>query len=213
MKLFAVTISAGVLFVSTGLGATLGTYEFKPSSSAVPALANGTFGSATLVGLNNVSSFGVLGLSGFTTGNSDLGQFVQLTISPDPGYTLTITGFQWNSSRSDNGPTSVYLRFFEGTNPANNDSALNAAIFHPTLTPTQVTYNLSGGVRSTEDGFTLRIYGFSAGDSSGTLSFENLSVFGSITGSSIPVVPEPGTASLALAGLALVGLKHLRRSR
>jgi hypothetical protein len=212
MKSFAVTISAGVLFASTGLGATLGTYEFTSSSSEVPTVANGTFGAATLVGLNNLSSSGVLGLSGFTTGNSDLGQFVQFTIRPDAGYTLTINGFQWNSFRSSEGPTSAYLRLFAGTNPANNDPALNAAFYHPTESPTQITYNLGGSGRSSDDGLTLRIYGFSAGNPSGTLSFENLAVFGAITGSSI-VVPEPATVSLALAGLALFGLKHVRRSR
>jgi hypothetical protein len=214
MKSFAVTISAGVLFASTGLGATLGTYEFASSSSESPTVANGTLGSATMVGLNDVSTPGFLGLSGFTTsGTSDLGQFVQFTFSPNPTYTLTITGFQWNSSRDAQGPQSVYLRLFDGTNPANDDVAIRAAAYQPGTSPATITYNFSGGGTSSDDGFTLRLYGFSAGAASGTLSIDRLTVFGEITGSSIPVVPEPGTASLALCGLALIGAKKLRRSR
>jgi hypothetical protein len=214
MKSFAVTVSAGVLFASTGLGATLGTYEFNSSSSEAPSVANGTLGSANLVGLNDVSTAGFLGLSGFTTsGSSDLGQFVQFTFSPDPTYTLTLTGFQWTSSRDAQGPQSVYLRLFEGTNPANEDVAVRAAAYQPGTSPSTITYNFSGGGNSSEDGFTLRIYGFSAGAASGTLAIDRLTVFGEITGSSIPVVPEPGTASLALGGLALLGAKALRRRR
>jgi hypothetical protein len=211
MKRIAVTVSAAVLVLTnTGWSATLGTYEFAASSSEVPTVANGSFSFATVVGLNDISSPGHLGLSGFTTGNSDLGQYVQFTIAPDPGYTLTMTGFQWTASRDSQGPQSVYFRLFEGTNPANNDPALHAVTYKQGTSAMTLTYPSAA---SSEDGLTLRLYGFSAGSSSGTLSLERLSLFGEIGQTALPPVPEPGTAALVLAGAGLYALRRVRKNR
>lgn len=210
MKLIVVTASAAVALATTGWSATLGTYEFATSSSETPTVANGSFGFATVVGLNDISAPGHLGLSGFTTGNSDLGQYVQFTISPDPGYTLTMTGFQWTASRDSQGPQSVYFRLFEGTNPANNDPALHAVTYKQSTSEMTLTYPAAA---SSEDGLTLRLYGFSAGSSGGTLRLERLSIFGEISQTPLPPVPEPGTASLVLAGAGLYALRRFRKDR
>jgi MYXO-CTERM domain-containing protein len=174
------TVTAGS--VSSGAGLSTLTYaEGNPSAGKALSASSWTVG-------------------GFNAAGND---YVEFTVGPKAGFTLSLTGVELDSRRSGTGPANWQLRSSvdsfaaglgsgspgNGVWTANQNVALNGAFAA-----------LAGGV-------TFRVYGYNATGSSGTLRLDNLEVFGVIT-----PVPEPVDLGLA-AALGVCGFVLIRRRR
>ena len=164
--------------------------------SSVAANATGT----ALARVNGVATTGTPCGTGFssasftstTTYSSTLGA-IQVTCTPNTGYTLNVTGFSAGLRRSSTGPADVRFAYSTngGTtwiNQGSNQSPDNAACG----TTTTGTWTTSFTVAAPAV-LMFRVYGFDASSTSGTFQILNLTINGTVTGA--PPCSVPGSLS------------------
>lgn len=114
-------------------------------------------------------------------------QAIETSVTPDPGYSLNITGFSVDLRRSATGPVYVRLAYStdggttwidQGTNQTPNNAACG--------TTTTATWTTSVSASAI---LKFRIYGFSASGTTGTMQILNLLINGavvSVAGCGVP---------------------------
>lgn len=187
--------------------ATLGTYTFPGpdpgGDTNSPTATNLTFSPFTRL---NVVSEAVSDLfrsrSWTTAGVQDTGEYVQFTVQPAIGFTLTLTDIRFDLKRSvdkaspgeKDGPLNVQVQIFEGVSLTLKGTQNYSA--------TGVSQNLLFDFPdfTTLDGevVTVRLYGWNAGHANGWLDLDSVAV----NGSTAPI-PEPSTAALLSYGFLL----------
>lgn len=218
-------------------GQTLFTYDFADvTTSSGRSSAGGSSGhlqfgnfsaTATLSANSNATGIfafgswvpgGATDQSDVFTGAPDPAEYYEFTITPDPGYSLTITGISLSAGRTATGPRQFVLRsdadayvanLAAGAVPPLSVVGGNILQFTDNATTNLVagqTFTLSGADFSDLLGArTFRLYAFNA-EGSGTLRIDDVAIMGSVS-----AVPEPATTALAAALAALAGTAAIRR--
>ncbi len=206
--LICLLISFGALRGS----AALASYTFETESS-VPTVANLTFGQFTRVnlGLDSTPVTGEFGSSAWTTGGSiNTAEYVSFTVQPAADHQFTFTDLaldtissQKKGGANHGGATRLDIRIFS------LDGLTQLAAFGMQSLPANdvsvhKTWDFSD--LTTSSGFSVRIYGWKAEDSIGSLSFDNIDINGSVT-----PVPEPANVALGIFGAGAIGVTLGRR--
>lgn len=240
MKLFQLlglcTLCAVV--AHTAAAQTLFTYTFADvttssgRSSTGGVASNVTFSSfsaSTSVAANS-SAAGVFGFATWTTGATngsntfsgsvDANRYYEFTITPQSGYTVSLSSITFDAGRSSTGPRQFVIRSSNDSYVSNISGTGSGAVSTVSGNIFQFTdnssTNLVAGQSITMSSFTnvtspltLRIFGFNAEAGTGTLRIDNLAVNGSVT-----AVPEPSTYAAMAGAVALLGVMvHRRRQR
>ena len=133
-------------------------------------------------------------VGGWNTGNFTFtGKYIQFTITPQNGYSISLSSLGFRFGRSSAGPTRVTIAcsidgFDEDTTyllDSGTVSSTNAAA----LNVFNISSNLPG---STSNPITIRIWGHNA-SSSGNLRFNNFRVFGTLTAPAPTINLSPAT--------------------
>jgi hypothetical protein len=230
MKALPILLSAAAaLSGATAPAQTVVSWNFgvaTPSlvaSSGVP-IENLTLGSVssftgqTLTVNTTSSSTGYAGASGGQSGSfaAVSGSFsagtssaFTVTLTPAPGYEVTVASVSWGTRSTSSGPTQLALR---------TSADLFAADAFTTSVATNNTWSLvdTGPLThvtgSAANPLTLRIYGYGGSSASaGNWRFDDLSVSVSMS-----AVPEPSTYAALAGACALLGAgwhRHWRRRK
>jgi hypothetical protein len=195
--------------------AALATYTFSPSETSVPTVVDLTFGSFQRQNVNQSPAAGVFQSSAWNYGSSiNTSEYVQFTISVTPGYQLKLTSLSLDVSSSASGifgltggPNNLQVSVLSGVlalGAGDNNTPLTLQSWSGIKGTTQtIAWNLPD--QTSTSGFTVRLYGWSAGIFGGTMSFDNVAVDGSVT-----PVPEPVTVAAVVFGLIFVGTGFAR---
>lgn len=196
------------------LNAQIVSYQFD-TDSLTPSSVDATVTAGPLspgAGLNpltfaegNPSSGKAVSASSWTVGgfNPAGNDYVEFTVGPKVGFTLSLTGVELDSRRSSTGPVNWQLR---SSLDAFAASLGSAAPGNGTWTANQ-TVALNGAFAALASEVTFRVYGYNASGTSGTLRLDNLEVLGIAT-----PVPEPADLGLA-AAFGAFGFGLVRRWR
>jgi len=196
-KIFTLLSIVAISFYVQGQTNFTATYDFaeSPTDTELGALTgstNLTISKFSTVGATYVSTTGLrYANSGAPTGTLDTGNYVQVTLTPNAGNTLTINSLTVRVQRSGTGPRDIAVRSSVDSfasnlpasiNPANAElSIIPTNVIHyvndistgqngATITPTNIT-NISSPV-------TFRFYFFTAEASSGTFSVDDVVING-----------------------------------
>ena len=163
------------------------TSDSSGALNLVAANATGTplvrVNGATRPGTPCSSGYSATNFSTTTTYASSLAA-IEVSVTPNSGYSLNVTGFSTDLRRSTTGP--VYARFAYSTdggttwvNQGSNQSPNNAGCGTTTTGTwtTSITVPAPGTLK-------FRVYGFSAGGTTGTIQALNLLINGAVTGAS-----------------------------
>lgn len=183
-SLFLCTAATGIFLTAN---AQILTYTSATSGAlnAVDPNASGT----ALARVNGCNAPGSPCSTGFSCTNfsssttySSSEAAVEVTCTPNSGYSLNVTGFSADLRRSSSGPASVrYAYSTDGgttwTSQGSNQSPDNASCG----TTTTGTWTTSFTV-SSPNTLKFRVYGFNASSTAGTFQILNLNVNGTVTG-------------------------------
>ena len=207
--LICLLISFGALKAS----AALASYTFGTESS-VPTVANLTFGQFTRVNLSLDSTpvTGEFGSSAWTAaGSINTAEYVSFTIQPAANHQFTFTDLaldvvssQKKGGANHGGATRMDIRIFS-LDGITQLAAFGTQSLPANDTTTHKTWDFSD--LTTSSGFTVRIYGWKAEDSIGSLSFDNVDINGSVT-----PVPEPANVALGIFAVIATGVALSRRA-
>lgn len=158
--------------------AQVGTYTFTSGPGEVPTAPNLTFTAFSRTALTSQTAAGAFNSSGFTSATSvDLNSYVEFSVMVNNGYSLTLTSITLSSQKSAQGPGSARIAYNAGGNFSNQ--------FSPTFTPpaslAATSWNFNDTTVSNGGVVIFRIYGWAAGSSSGTLRFDDVMLYGSVT--------------------------------
>ena len=197
--IFRSTLANTLLCFSLLLTGQLANAQILSYTSATTGALNSVATNATGTALareNGVTTTGTPCGTGFsstnftstTTYSSTLGA-IQVTCTPNTGYTLNVTGFSVGLRRSSTGPADVRFAYSTNggttwTNQGTNQSPDNAACG----TTTTGTWSTSFAVAAPAV-LMFRVYGFDASSTSGTFQVLNLTINGTVTGAAACVTP------------------------
>lgn len=181
---------------------TLATWNFDTSTPvAATTTANVTAQDASFGSGLNTASYSqgkpttgkAYSNSGWSTSSLDLTDYFEIGLSANSGYTVSLTGIQFDEQRSGTGPANFVVRY----------STDNFATFTEAGSGTAA----AAFATRTYNGFTLtdvtsvkvRIYGYTAGGAGGTWRFDNVSLSGTVTEiyTTAPKITAPGAVTLA----------------
>jgi hypothetical protein len=214
---------------------TLFTYTFSDvttssgKSSAGSVASNITFSSFTASSAvaANSSAANVFGFATWTTGATngsntfsgalDLTRYYEFTLTPQIGYSLSLTDISFDAGRSATGPRQFAIRSSSDSYASNIAgtatgvvSTVGGNLFQFT---DNASTNLIAGQSITMSAFTnlttaltLRIYAFNAEAGTGTFRIDNLAINGTVS-----AIPEPSTYAAIFGALALAGVVVHRR--
>ncbi len=181
------------------------TYLFNTPTDT-PTLANASFSAFSRVNLAAATQAGAFASSGWTDGTSrDASQYVQFTLTPAAGYSLTMTSMSFDlwSKNSAGGPTAGMAEILLGGN------VMGSVTYGITATPSTVPFSLGGFTGLDGQGVTVRFYGWgSINKNQGELSFDNVTIVGALN-----PVPEPVNMALIMFGACFVGVATHRKVR
>jgi len=127
---------------------------------------------------------------------------VEVTVTPDAGFTLNVTGFSAEMRRSGSGPD--FVRFAYSTNGGITwiDQGINMLPNDGSCGMTAPgSWTTSVSVPAPLD-LRLRLYGFGAASASGTLQLLNVVIDGSVSTSATCAIPPGLTATLVTSSSA-----------
>lgn len=215
------------------------TYNFSDVSTSTRGSSGGvsehlTFSSftaaAALPGNSNVA--GVLALNGWdggATNGSDVfngtlntAKYFEFTITPDEGFSYSLTSITFSAGRTSTGPRQFVIRASHDGFAANLPGAANSPVSLLSSGVFQFTDNGSTNLISGQsvilggDVFsdlttpiTFRIYAFNS-ESTGYFRMDDVSIYAT---SAASAVPEPSTYAVACGAIALGAAALLRRRR
>lgn len=201
VKQFSTFLAVLLLLLSGRMPAQIATYTNSTTGALNSVAANATATSlaringATAPGSPCSTGFSSTNFTSTTTYSSTLGA-VEVTVTPNSGYQLNVTGFSAGLRRSGTGPASVRLAYQVGTGPlvdqGSNQSPNNAGC-GSTTTATWTTSFIANQV------VKFRIYGFNASATGGTFQILNLTISGTVTGGvvTVPTVTTNAASSIA----------------
>ncbi len=205
---------ATLLFAGQFLNAQIITYSFTGAAGneanfsvdSQPADATaGDFGRGT--GVNPSSAAGTFSANSWSTGGLDVDDYFTFSLTPDPGFSISLTQMQLDERRSGTGIRDWSLRSSLDAFAADIGTAFSVP--DNTSTRTDQTIDLSGGLfDDLTSAIEFRLYGYNAEAGSGTWRLDNVDLFGTIT----PVPEISGTFWMALGLVGLFFWKARNRS-
>lgn len=188
--LFSLPAMGQILSYTTDVGGALSTVAVNASGMPLSRV-NG----AATPGAPCGSGFSVSAFTTATVYNTGL-PAVEVIVTPDPGFTLSVTGFTADMRRSGSGP--VAIRYAYSTNggttwidqgsdqaPANGSCGITATGAWPTSVSVPAPLELR-----------FRLYGYNAGSAGGTMQLLNLAINGTVIASPSCAIPPGLTAVL-----------------
>lgn len=135
-----------------------------------------------------VTAANAFGSANFQTsgGNIDLSRYVDFTIAPTAGYTLTLTDISFKDQVSGTGPSGFAVRSSTDGYASNIFSgSTNGSLSDPAHASTLTGFtNLSSGT-------TFRIYAYGASSGSGTWRIDDLTILGFINAAGPTLIVNP----------------------
>lgn len=204
-----------VLFALSARAQFTAVYNFGTALTDTPSVANVTFNpiTATNVTATYSSSNANFTSNQWTTagGSPDTAEHLSFTLQVSSGYTLSLTSFSLQASRSGTGPANISVELFVG-----GVSQATSSTFSPTNTTSTATSGMSTHTFDFGDLTSIaatslvefRIYGWGGTGSTGNLRLDDLTVNGSATSA----IPEPSTYA-AIAGACALGAAVWQRRR
>ena len=202
-KIFTLLSIVAISFYVQGQTNFTATYDFaeSPTNDELGALTgstNLTISKFSTVGATYVSSTGNrYANSGAPTGTLDTNKYVQVTLTPSTGYSLTINSLTVKVQRSGTGPRDIAVRSSADNYTANLPATINPANAELSIIPTNVIHyvndNSNGqngatitptNITDVDKAVTFRFYFFNSEDNSGTFSVDDVVING--TTKSIP---------------------------
>lgn len=198
------------LFTGAQVSAQLVTYS-GDASGALAFVATGA-AATTLSRVNGASVPGAPCGSGFSSaGFSSATVYlataaaVELTIAPDPGNTLDVSGITASLRRSGSGPANVRIAYSTDGGATWVDQGIDNAPFDGTCgTGTAASWTTSVHIAAPLQ-LMVRLYGYDAASASGVLQIINLSVNGAVVASATCPYPPGLSASTISTTMATVG--------
>jgi hypothetical protein len=124
--------------------------------------------------------------------------YFTFTLTPASGYQLNLTSFVFSSTRSFDGPTSLYLR-----------SSLDSFTDNIATVSSGTTINLTTGAtyQNLTESIEFRLYGDSGTSSGGILRISDFTFNGSV----VAAIPEPSSCAAIFGAATLAGATWYRR--
>jgi len=161
--------------------AQLGKYEFPGTSTTnnqfnkvTSQPSHTTFSEFTRVGVFNSLGKDFFNTRGWTPGTADYSIYIEFTVTAHPNYTLNLSQLQFETSRSDQGPTQVRVAhnasgsfttdYLDYNNISNNFQ--------------KVIWDFPDIKTSIGGSVTFRIYGLLPLQGTGTLRLDNVALYG-----------------------------------
>lgn len=203
-KLFTLLSIVAISFYVQGQTNFTATYDFaeSPTNNELGALTgstNLTISKFSTVGATYVSSTGNrYANSGAPTGTLNTNKYVQVTLTPSTGYSLTINSLTVKVQRSGTGPRDIAVRSSADNYTANLPATINPANAELSIIPTNVIHYVND-INSGQNGATItptnitdvsspvtfRFYFFNSEANDGTFSVDDVVING--TTKSIPL--------------------------
>jgi len=185
------TVTLMLLIITANTNESFGqilSYTNAPNGylSSVAANATGTgllrVNGAAVSGLPCNTGFSTSNFSSTTTYSSSLAA-VEVSVTPNLGFSLNVTGFTADLNRSGSGPVSI--RFAYSTNGGSTWAAQSSNLSSHSG-PCGKTYTLLWAISVSVNApatLKFRIYGFNANKTSGTEQILNLKIIGTVSSS------------------------------
>lgn len=195
------------ILVSYNTFGNVGTETAEPPASTA---ANLSATDLSLVGVTAASNGNRFGGNNWAVGNTlnITNDYISLTITPDSGYTFSISDIVVAFDRSGTGPSNFTFRTsFDG---------FATDLFTPiarTTTGVQSTSNTVSSLNDVGSALEIRLYGYNAGSATGTAGIDTaVNSPNFIISGTVSVVPEPAAVSMLLLGLlGARGAMHRRK--
>jgi hypothetical protein len=204
-------------------------YDFTGAAgtqASTAATAQPTNGTASVLargaGLGANAASNAINSNGWaltTTLDTALNDYYELTIAPNSGFTLSLTGLAYTERRSGTGPQSFEIRAStNGFATALTGTGYTIPLATTTDLAKSFSFSPIPALQNVTSAITLRLYGYNATNTNGTYRLsspaagQGLTISGSIrAAASGSMAPEPATLCLMLSGLLL--LTHRRRTK
>ena len=196
-KIFTLLSIVAISFYVQGQTNFTATYDFaeSPTNDELGELTgstNLTISKFSTVGATYVSDTGNrYANSGAPTGTLNTGNYVQVTLTPSTGYTLTINSLTVRVQRSGTGPRDIAVRSSVDSFASNLPASINPANAELSIIPTNVIHyvnDISTGqngatitptnITDVSSPVTFRFYFFNAEASTGTFSVDDVVING-----------------------------------
>jgi hypothetical protein len=203
-KIFTLLSIVAISFYVQGQTNFTATYDFaeSPTNNELGALTgstNLTISKFSTVGATYVSDTGNrYANSGAPTGTLDTNKYVQVTLTPSTGYSLTINSLTVRVQRSGTGPRDIAVRSSADNYTANLPATINPTNAELSIIPTNVIHYVND-IKSGQNGATItptnitdvdkavtfRFYFFNSEANDGTFSVDDVVING--TTKSVPL--------------------------
>jgi hypothetical protein len=204
MKLFRLMLMMVTLFAGHAAASQIGIYTFTGAAGTEATLpvdaqpANANFSVMNRgSGVTGTAGANTFASTGWATGPLDLNDYVQFSITPDAGFSVTLTNLAFSERRSNTG-----IRDISIASSLDNFATSIADFTVPDNDQTRnQTVPLGSGFANLT-GVTFRLYGYNAEAGTGTWRVDNVALFGAINSAGPPPTNVLFTASSASIGEA-----------
>jgi hypothetical protein len=160
--------------------------DSQPSDGTASDMGRGS-------GVNPSSNAGTFSASSWSTGGLDVDDYFTFSLTPDPGFQLSLTELQLDERRSGTGIRDWSIRSSLDAFAADIGTAFSVP--DNTSTRTDQSIDLTGGMfEDLTSAIEFRIFGYNAEGGGGTWRLDNVDLFGTIT----PVPEVSGNVWIAL---------------
>jgi hypothetical protein len=200
----------------TSAGGSANNIVFSDFAASANVSANSA--AANLFGFDTWSTGATNGTNTFT-GSVDPLRYYEFTITPQTGYSLSLSNITFDAGRSSTGPRQFVIRTSNDSFTSNLSGTASGVVSIVSGNVFQFTDNTSTNLVTGQSvslsafsnlttALTLRIYAYNAELSGGTFRIDNVAINGSVT-----AIPEPSTYAAIFGALALAGVMIHRRRK